>query len=122
MFIGDEGAIISGFLREDPQIVGPRAAAYADIKGSPIAENPYDLMSDGTPRWLQRWIDGCRGKGKGPGSFENAKEVNETFNLGSVSLMSNGKRVEYDPKTRTITNDAEANKLLTRKTRKGWEM
>jgi hypothetical protein len=36
--------------------------------------------------------------------------------------MSNGKKLEYDPKTRTITNDAEANKLLSRKTRKGWEI
>lgn len=122
MFIGDKGAIVSGFLRDDPKIVGERAAEYAHIKGYPMAEHPRSALPDGTERWLQRWIDGCRGKGKGPGSFEYAKEVNETFNLGSVSLMSNGKKLEYDPRTRTITNDDEANKLLTRKTRKGWEM
>jgi hypothetical protein len=122
MFIGDQGAIVSGFLRQNPKIVGPRAAKFADIKGESTIPNTYDVMPDGTDRWLQMWIDGCKGKGKGAGSFEYAKEVNETFNLGSISLMSNGKKLEYNPQTRTITNDAEANKLLTRKIRKGWEM
>ncbi len=121
MFIGDQGAIVSGFLREDPFIVGPRAAQYADIKGYPI-ENLNEAGSDGTVKWLQNWIDGCKGKGKGPAAFENAKEVNETFNLGSVSLMSNGVKLLYNPQTRSITNHPEANKLLTRKVRKGWEM
>ena len=122
MFLGDKGAIVSGFLRDKPFIVGEQAAKYADIKGSPMEDNPSGKLPNGNERWLQAWIDGCRGKGKGAGSFENAKEVNETFNLGSVSLMSNGKKLLYDPKTRTVTNDTEANKLLTRKIRQGWEM
>ncbi|MDR2969823.1 MAG: Gfo/Idh/MocA family oxidoreductase [Tannerellaceae bacterium] len=122
MFIGDKGAIVSGFLKEDPRIVGARAKDYAGIKGHPMPEHPRSALPDGTERWLQQWIDGCRGKGKGPGSFEYAKEVNETFNLGSVSLMSNGKKLIYDPKTRRITNDENANRLLTRNIRNGWEM
>ena len=122
MFVGDKGAIVSGFLRENPLIVGDQAVKYADIKGYQMADGPYSSLPNGNERWLQTWIDGCRGKGKGPGSFENAKEVNETFNLGSVSLMCNGKKLLYDPKTRTVTNDERANKLLTRNIRKGWEM
>ena len=122
MFKGTKGAIVSGFNREEPRLFAPDSAKYADIQGSPMKEQPGDKMADGTERWLQMWIDGCRGKGKGRGSFEFAKEVNETFNLGSVSLMSQGKEVIYDPKSRQITNDAEANKLLKRDIRKGWEM
>ena len=122
MFVGDKGAIVSGFLRQNPVIVGPQASQYADVIGNPMSPKPTDALPNGTERWLQVWIDGCRGKGKSPGSFENAKEVNETFNLGSVSLMSNGKKIMYNPQTRSITNDAEANQLLTRKIRKGWEM
>ena len=87
-----------------------------------MADQPNTQMPNGNTRWLQGWIDGCKGKGKGFGSFENAKEVNETFNFGSVSLMSNGKKLAYDPATRSITNDTEANILLTRRIRKGWEM
>jgi predicted dehydrogenase len=121
MFIGDEGAIVSGFLREDPKIIGRRASLYPP-SGEPRTTEHIRNTEEPTVPWLQTWIDGCRKKGKGPGSFEYAKEVNETFNLGSVSLMSNGKKLEYDPVGRTITNDAAANKLLTRKIRKGWEM
>ncbi|MDR0833900.1 MAG: Gfo/Idh/MocA family oxidoreductase [Candidatus Symbiothrix sp.] len=121
MFVGDKGAIVSGFLRENPKIVGAQASLYANIEAT-LPANPYEEQADGTERWLQGWIDGCRGKGKGFGAFENAKEVNETFNLGSVSLMSNGKKLEYNPKTRTITNDEAANKLLTRNIRQGWEI
>ncbi|RHJ95375.1 Gfo/Idh/MocA family protein [Parabacteroides bouchesdurhonensis] len=122
MFVGDKGTIISGFLRKDPVILGENASHYSNIKGYPMAEHPRSALADGTERWLQKWIDGCRGKGKGPGSFEYAKEVNETFNLGAVSLMSGGQKLEYDPQTRVITNNEEANKLLSRKTRKGWEI
>ena len=113
MFLGDKGAIVSGFLRENPQIVGSRASEFANVLSVPPPN---------TSNWLQVWLDGCRGKGKGPGSFENVKEVNETFNLGSVSLMCQGKKLEYDSNTRTVTNDARANQLLRRDARQGWEI
>jgi hypothetical protein len=122
MFVGDKGAIVSGFLRQNPVLVGEYSSKYADVKSEPADERFRSVLPNGNERWLQTWIDGCRGKGKGAGSFENAKEVNETFNLGSVSLMAGGKKLAYDPATRTITNDADANKFLTRKIRKGWEM
>ena len=122
MFVGDKGAIVADFGGQNPVIVGERSSAYASIKGSPIADNPRTILPNGNERWLQTWIDDCRGKGRGFGSFEHAKEVNETFNLGSVSLMCGGEKLLYNPATRTITNHAEANKLLTRKIRKGWEM
>jgi hypothetical protein len=122
MFVGDHGVIVADFQGTNPRLLGERAAQFEHIKGEPIADNPAEITSDGTIRWLQTWIDGCRGKGKHNAAFENAKEVNETFNLGSVSLMCNGKKLTYDPQTRSITNDEKANKLLSRKVRKGWEM
>ncbi|MDR1557915.1 MAG: Gfo/Idh/MocA family oxidoreductase [Tannerellaceae bacterium] len=122
MFTGDQGTILSGFLRENPVILGERASAFSEVKGNPMTPHPTTVLADGTEQWIQGWMDACRGKEKSPGAFEFAKEVNETFNLGTVSLMCNGKRLEYDPQTRTITNDTEANKLLTRNVRKGWEM
>ncbi|MDR1880714.1 MAG: Gfo/Idh/MocA family oxidoreductase [Tannerellaceae bacterium] len=122
MFVGDKGSIVGGFGGNNPQLIGESASRFADIIGEATVENPNDTLPDGTSRWLQTWIDGCRGKGKGAASFENAKEVNETFNLGSVSLMSNGKKLIYNPQSRTITNDEAANKLLARNVRKGWEI
>jgi len=49
------------------------------------------------------------------------RNLTETYNLGAVSLMRNGKKLTYDPNTRQVTNDDEGNKLLSRDTRKGWE-
>ena len=122
MFAGDRGSIVADFQGTRPRLLGERASQFAGIKGEPTVENPNETLPDGTVRWLQTWIDGCRGKGKGPASFENAREVNETFNLGSVSLMCNGKKLTYDPRTRTIEGDDEANGLLARRVRKGWEI
>jgi hypothetical protein len=121
MFVGDNGAIVSGFLRQDPVLISKQAGMECSVKKTGKEKRP-EFLPDGTAAWLQGWIDRCRSGEKGFGSFENAKEVNETFNLGSVSLMCQGKKLEYDPKTRTITNDAEANKLLSRKVRKGYEI
>ena len=121
MFAGSNGTIISGFLREDPKILGPRAKEYENIKGEPFP-NLVAPQPNGTEEWLKRWIDGCRNKTKNPASFEYAKEVNETFNLGAISLMRQGKKLTYNPQTRTVDNDPEAHRLLTRNIRKGWEM
>lgn len=124
MFVGDKGAIVSGFLRQDPVLVGSQASLYKHIKSNKKegSDDRPEVLPDGTEAWLQGWIDRCKNGSKGFGSFENAKEVNETFNLGSVSLMCQGRKLEYNPETRTITNDAEANKLLTRKMRKGYKI
>jgi hypothetical protein len=83
--------------------------------------NQSEQVAEGTPRWLQGWIDNVKGTSKGPGSFEFIRELTETYNLGAVSLMRNGKKLTYDPKTRHVTNDDEGDKLLDRDTRKGWE-
>lgn len=121
MFVGTKGAIVSGFLRESPELVGVSdKQQYNSIVGHPVEDSRTEL-ADGTEKWLQTWIDGCRKGTKGPGSFEFVAEVNETFNLGSVSLQSNGAALIYDPQLRKITNNPEADKLLSRETRKGWE-
>jgi hypothetical protein len=71
MFVGDKGSIVSGFLREDPKIVGGWASLYPRPRFRPVVAP--------------------------------ARAVEE-------------------PTGRTITNDAAANKLLTRNVRKGWEI
>jgi hypothetical protein len=43
------------------------------------------------------------------------------INLGIVAVRA-GTRIEFDRVTRQITNNPEANKLLTREYRKGWEL
>jgi len=125
MFIGEKGAIIAGFHGQNPKLVGLRDA---DMKKfghltAPAMPNMSEQVAEGTPRWLQGWIDDAKGNSanKNPGSFEFIRELTETYNLGAVSMMRNGKKLLYNPATRTVTNDEEGNKLLHRDTRKGWE-
>jgi predicted dehydrogenase len=123
MFIGEKGVIVGGFNGQNPELVGltpNEMRRYANIT-APAMPNQREVVSPGTPRWLQGWIDNVKGGQKNPGSFEFIRELTETYNLGAVSLMCNGKKLIYDPATRSITNDAQANKLLERDTRKGWE-
>ena len=123
MFIGEKGVITGGFYADDPVLVGLSPAdekKYAGVKADPLP-NQGEMVAEGTPRWLQGWIDNVKGISKGPGSFEFIRELTETYNLGAVSLMRNGKKLNYDPATRRVTNDEEGNRLLDRDTRKGWE-
>ena len=124
MFIGDKGAIVGGFYMDNAKLVGLDAAAekrYAGVKSDPMPQM-NETVAEGTPRWLQNWINNARdGKKKNPGSFEFIRELTETYNLGAVSLMRNGKKLLYNPNTRSVTNDDEGNRLLHRDTRKGWE-
>ena len=125
MFVGEKGAIIAGFRGESPKLIGLRDAdlkKYNSIT-APGLPNMNEQVSEGTPRWLQGWIDDIKGNSssKNPGSFEFVRELTETYNLGAVSMMRNGKKLLYDSTTRTVTNDEEGNKLLHRDTRKGWE-
>ena len=42
-------------------------------------------------------------------------------NFGNVALRA-GKKLEYDVEKGVITNDADANKFLSKEYRKGWEL
>ena len=123
MFIGEKGAIVGGFNGQNPKLIGLSPndmKRYGNIT-APGLPNQSEQVTEGTPRWLQGWIDNVKGVSKGPGSFEFVRELTETYNLGAVSMMRDGKKLLYDPNTRTVTNDDEGNKLLHRDTRKGWE-
>ena len=124
MFVGDKGAITGGFYLQEPTLVGLSPAdekKYAKLIVSEDARENEDGSEGATPRWLQIWIDNVKGSVKDPASFEFIRELTETYNLGAVSMMRDGKKLLYDPATRSITNDEQGNKMLHRDTRKGWE-
>ncbi len=76
------------------------------------------------------WIDACKGKNNnethGTSSkthcdFDYSGSMMEQMLLGLVAHQA-GKRLEYDPATGRITNDAVANNWLKRTYRKGWTL
>ena len=125
MFIGEKGVIYCNFYGDNPRLMGLSDAdmrRYSRIT-APSRPSMREDASEGTIRWLHHWLEDVKGisQKKNPGSFEYISALNQTYNLGAVSLMSNGKKLLYDSATRRITNDEEANKLLHRDTRRGWE-
>lgn len=51
-----------------------------------------------------------------------ASPISDAFNLAAVSLRLGGERLLWDAAAAKVTNRPEANALLTREYRKGWEL
>jgi hypothetical protein len=106
MFVGDKGKILAGFLGEKPRILS--------------GENKGPLPSAKQPN--VDWVTAFKGGEPTSGNFLLAGPISEAFNLGAISLRLGGKRLLWDAANMKITNLPEAEKLLTREYRKGWEI
>ena len=80
-------------------------------------EAPKEVIENGE----KYWVAAFKNKTQSPGSFLNATAVTETIQLGAVALRAK-RKVEYDSANMKITNNEDANKLLYREYRKGWEL
>jgi len=113
LYVGDRGTIMAGFNGQDPRL-------FANGQNKPLEmeESPRDR---GRGRRHEGWFEACKGGAPSPGSFLNAAAITDAVNLGTVALRA-GKKVLFDSEKMKITNDAEANKYLTRDYRPGWEL
>ncbi|MBL7871945.1 MAG: Gfo/Idh/MocA family oxidoreductase [Cyclobacteriaceae bacterium] len=112
MFVGDQGIILAGFHGGNPQI----------ISGKRAGETKNDLKPDGGSNQYipKNFIEGCLTGKQCAGSLRDAWPITEVINLYAVALRT-GKTLFYDSEKMEITNDADANKYLTREYRKGWD-
>jgi hypothetical protein len=67
------------------------------------------------------WITAILEGGKAESDFSYAGPLTEMANFGNVAMRS-GKKLEWDSVNFKITNDPDANDLLTKEYRKGWEL
>ena len=68
------------------------------------------------------WVAAARGGKPTYGDFTLAGPITDAFNLASVSLRLGGRRLDFDSGAGRVTNVPEANPLLTREYRAGWEL
>ena len=68
------------------------------------------------------WITAFKGGPASYGDFQLAGPISDAVNLAGISLRLGGRRLLFDSSTAKITNISEANKLLTRDYRPGWEL
>ncbi len=111
LFIGEKGRIAIQHDKQ-PQILP--AEKFAGFKGP----DPYLPKSPGHHR---QWIEACKTGGRTGSHFGYAGPFTEIVLLGNVAYRV-GKTIEYDPAKMKVTNVAEANDLLSKEYRNGWEV
>ncbi len=116
LFVGEKGKILAGFRGDEPMIIPySRARKFRSKHGPSQMARASD---DDRPVWLESF----RGGAPTFGSFLLAGPISDAFNVAAVSLRLGGQRLVWDAASATITNRAEANALLSREYRKGWEL
>lgn len=113
MIVGTKGKILGGFRGENPVLL-PESKMMTGRDSERINSREVDRNTD-------QWVDAMLEKRQTPGSFNRAQCITDTINLGAIALRA-GKKVDFDSNLVKITNDEEANQLLTREYRSGWEI
>ena len=125
MFVGDKGKILGGFRAENPQII-PDSSMIAYRKAHNLPDpGPRQRggRQGGNPAGRNTaWITAFKGGPASYGDFQLAGPIADAVNLAGISLRLGGRRLLFDSSSAKITNISEANKLLTRDYRPGWEL
>jgi hypothetical protein len=112
LFVGDKGRILCGFRGEYPQLVADSTSRRPNDGGRQSGWSARDAA----------WIAAFKGGPPSYGDFLRAGPICDAVNLASISLRLGGRRLLWDSTTAMITNIHEANRLLTRDYRPGWEL
>jgi predicted dehydrogenase len=107
IFIGTEGVMVLPHVGM-PRLIGAKLKK-ADIKAV-----------EGTSHWHQ-YLDAIGGNGKTSAGFDYSGPLTESILLGSVATRFPKKELAWDAKALQFTNTPEANALVKRPYRKGWE-
>ena len=112
LFVGDKGKILAGFSGSNPRII-PESKMQAYKKPPETLPRPIGE--------LDQWIRACKGGKPAGASFENIYPFAQTVCLGAIALRVD-KKLKWDAENVRFTNSSEANNLIHRKYRKGWEL
>ncbi|HEX5791276.1 MAG TPA: Gfo/Idh/MocA family oxidoreductase [Luteolibacter sp.] len=116
LFKGTKGFIIADYSK---RILIPMGKD-ADMSSYKARTKERQLPAIGA--FHDNWLTACKDPSKSTCcDFEYHANLCEQQQLGLVAYRT-GKELEYDGKAGTVTNAAEANELLKRKYRAGWEM
>jgi predicted dehydrogenase len=109
IFLGTDGVMVL------PHVGNPillPESKYADTKLPQLP--PVD-------HWFQ-FIDAARGEGKTSAGFDYSGPLTESILLGGVASRFPEQTLEWDAAALKFKNNPEADKLLRREYRKGWEV
>jgi predicted dehydrogenase len=109
LFIGEGGVMLL------PHVGAPELYPVEKFSGYEIPKVA------GSSHW-HNWVNAVIGGTKTSDGFEFAGPVSETVQLGNVAARMPGKKLDWNASALKITNLAEANRLLTKEYRTGFEV
>ncbi len=112
LFIGDNGKILADFQGNNPRLI-PKTKMAA------FKSPPQTLPRPASE--LDQWIRACRGGEASEANFERAYPFAETILLGTIALRVE-KKLHWDTEKMEFVQAPEANQLLRRQYRPGWEL
>jgi hypothetical protein len=111
LFIGDKGMVTTGCYGERTRLVP--ASKMADYKMPP-------QVLTRSPGHYRDWIRAAKGGEPACSNFSVAGPFVQWMLLGVIAMKYEGK-LEWDSEKGRFTNNAEANKWLRPRFRKGWK-
>ena len=109
VLIGEKGSLLI------PHVAHAQAVPRGEVRGLRLREVPA------LDHYVS-WADACRGEGKTTSHFDYAGPLTEAVLLGTVAIRLPGETLQWDAATLKIAGNGEANALLTKPYRKGWEI
>ncbi len=111
LFIGDKGMLTTGTYGEMTRLI--------PVEKMKDYRMPQPTLTR-SPGHMRDFLRACKGGDPACSNFDVAAPFVEWMLLGVIALRYEGK-LEYDPQSMRIVNNAEAGKLLKPVFRKGWE-
>jgi len=109
MFIGEKGAMLL------PHVGGPLLLPLRDFQD-------YERPRSGDVNHYHSWIDACLGEGATSADFAYSGPLTETLLLGVLACRFPGQVLQWDAQQMRFTNFSQANSLLKRAYREGWQV
>lgn len=110
LIVGVEGVMVL------PHWAGPQLYPLEKFRAYP---RPKDL---GHVDHYHQWVDACMGKGQTGAGFDYAGPLTEAVLLATIAVRTQGAQLEWDTNALKFTNNPDANRLIKRIYRPGWQV
>lgn len=112
-----EGAAIYG--ENGYVVIGNGRWRAFDADGKPTGDGGESLNTVHDPAHKRNFLDAIRTRARPACDIEIGHTTSTLCHLGNIAWRT-GRKVRYDPKTKTFAGDPEADRLLERSYRKKW--
>jgi hypothetical protein len=114
ILVGSEGVLVYDTYGSNPRLYPEELnAAYQDL--------PQTVRRIQAPSHEMNWIWAIQGKEEASSPFSYAAALTETMLLGTTAVRA-GRVLNYDAVNMRFPDDPEADRLLGREYRDGWEL